>query len=181
MKLDLYKIDFNAPETVETKCSSLQGTVAKAVYDDCVRSVNPKNIAVSLLASHEFGGDMSYSPSLYNPRMFVWNAAKKDLLMPLFAYTSKEIIQTGWRGQTWQETTYIPLFLGAKGMNISLDKGFTEIISQNFADLAASDMYYYDYQNQLARVGYVGDVSYFLKGGFVSFFNGGKRVNLGTY
>jgi len=94
VKLDFYKINFKAKETVETKCSSLQGTVAKAVYDDCVRSVNPENIAVSLLASHEFGGDMSYSPSLHNPRMFVWNIAKKDLLMPLFAYVNQEVTQT---------------------------------------------------------------------------------------
>jgi hypothetical protein len=66
-------------------------------------------------------------------------------------------------------------------MHVSVDKGFTETISQNFADLATTDTYYYDYQNQLARVGYVGGISYFLKGGFVSFFNGDKRVNIGTY
>jgi len=177
VKLDFYKIDFNAKETAETKCSSLAGT---EIYQDCVISVNPENIAVSLLASHEFGGDTSYSPSLYNPRMFVWNNVKKDLLMPLFAYINKEVIQTWWNGQTWKSFESVPLFEGVKGLNVSLDKWFTEVISQNFTNLITSNNYY-GYQNDQARVGYIGDTSYFLKGGFISFFNGNKRVEIGTY
>jgi hypothetical protein len=73
---------------------------------------------------------------------------------------------------------YIPLFIGAKGINISTDHGFTETISQNFSHLSTTDTYY-NYQHEQARVGYIGDVSYFLQAGFVSFFTNKNSIELG--
>lgn len=199
VKLDLYKIDFNAQETVKTKCSSLitkdvnvnstslcamsaqPCSPDQLLYEQCVHSVNSDNIAVSLLSSHEFSGDMSYSPSLYNPRMFVWDTVKKNILIPLFSCTQQEIIQTGWNGSTWNSIDYVPLFAGVKGLQVSSDTGFKEVISQNFASLSTSTSYYYDYWSYDSRVWYVGDVSYFLKWGFVSFFKGNTRVDIGVY
>ena len=68
----MYKIDFNANETVDSKCSSLitdevdknqtssclrsnaPCNADQQMYESCVASVNPENILVELVAAHPF-------------------------------------------------------------------------------------------------------------------------------
>ncbi len=197
IKLDLYKIDFTAEETAITKCTSLitkdvnpQETTlcarssekcseAQYLYEDCVSKVNSGNIAVSLLKTHEFEGEVVSSPSLINPRMFVWDTKKKELMMPVFAFDQKEMTQGSEKAQMWKTVEYLAKFVGAKKLSISPTKGFSEVVSQNFPELFTKTQFYGGYQ-QNARVGYVGNVGYFLMGGFVSFFDGVKKVTLGA-
>jgi hypothetical protein len=99
----LYKIDYKDHETTETKCSSLITKNVNAdltdsctksndgkkcneeqrLYEDCLTKVNPENIAVSVIASYEFDGDISYTPALENPRVFVWRSNKQELVLPM--------------------------------------------------------------------------------------------------
>jgi hypothetical protein len=53
------------------------------LYEDCLTKVNPENIAVSVIASYEFDGDISYTPALENPRVFVWRSNKQELVLPM--------------------------------------------------------------------------------------------------
>lgn len=103
IKLDLYRIDFSAKETVETKCSSLitpeldaqhlsgclqsatKCSAAQLLYETCVSQVNSGNIAVSLVHSYVFTGNFVSSPALHHPRTFVWNSTKKELMLPFFS------------------------------------------------------------------------------------------------
>jgi hypothetical protein len=109
-KIDLYKIDYKDHETAETKCSSLitknvngnlSDSCTKAtdgkkcneeqrLYEDCLTKVNPENIAVSVIASYEFSGDISYTPALENPRVFVWRSNKQELVLPMVIATILE-------------------------------------------------------------------------------------------
>ena len=198
VKVDLYKIDFNANETVNSKCSSLiidevdssqtssclsasaPCSSAQKVYESCVASVNPENILVELVAAHPFEGDKSVSPSVDNPRMFVWNAAKKQLQLPLFTASEIEVIYTGRNGNTWTETDYVLEFVGVKGLTISPMQGFAETISQHFPELKENLNGYYDYTMDFARVGYLGNVNYFLMGEFISFFSDTQKVTIWT-
>jgi hypothetical protein len=160
VKVDLYKIDYTQRETAQTKCSSL--TADKKLYEDCVSSVNSGNIAVELVHSYEFTGGYSSSPALNNPRMFVWNAAKKLILLPLFSYDEK----------------YIPTFGGLKGLHIPLGGEMKEVISQNY--FSSKNERYQSYDFDSARVGYLGEVNYYLWKGFVAFSQGNDtRVKLG--
>lgn len=163
VKIDLYKIDYNAKETAQTKCSSLitkdvnpnatdlcvksdaPCTRDQMAYESCVASVDTNNIAVSAVSSYEFTGGYSYSPSLDNPRMFVWNSSKNQLLLPI-------VIQK-------EQYSYddLPLFLGLKELNINAEKGsITETQSQNYSSLLKNQKGYgYGYLFANARVGYL--------------------------
>lgn len=161
MKVDLYKIDYNKKETAETKCSSLKKNSKE--YTSCVASVNSDNIAVTLETSHTFTGGKATSPALNNPRMFVWNSAKNLLLLPVFSYT---------QDKNYNTTT---TFAGLKGLNIQPTQEIKETISQNFPSL--SDTYYRSFNS--ARVGYLGEVNYFLSDDFAAFIKGSVKVELG--
>jgi hypothetical protein len=60
------------------------------LYEDCLTKVNPENIAVSVIASYEFSGDVSYTPALENPRVFVWRSKKQELVLPMVIATILE-------------------------------------------------------------------------------------------
>jgi hypothetical protein len=53
------------------------------LYEDCLTKVNPKNIAVSVIASYQFEADSSQSPAIYNPRVFVRRSNKQELILPM--------------------------------------------------------------------------------------------------
>ena len=198
VKVDLYRIDFNASETVDSKCSSLvtdgvdkdqtfsclrsdvSCSAVQKVYEQCVASVNPENILVELVSSHAFEGDMSISPAVYNPRMFVWSTSKKQLQLPVFTFSEKEIQETGYNGEIWTYTDYVPNFAGVKGLSISPLQGLTETISQHFQEVVENLNGYYDSVLDSARVGYLGNVNYFLMWGFISFFSDTEKVTIGA-
>ena len=159
VKIDLYKINYSAKETAQTKCSSLKKESKE--YTSCVASVNPDNIAVELLHSYEFAGQAS-SPALYNPRMFVWNSAKNLILLPLVSYTVDK------------NYNYKTTFAGLKGLNIQPTAEIKEVISQNFSSLSSTE--YWDFNT--ARVGYLGEVNYFLLNDFAAFIRGERKVEV---
>ena len=197
IKVDLYKIDYNWHETAETKCSSLitknvdaeltdsctkasyEGTnkcnEEQRLYEDCLTKVNPENIAVSLVASHEFTWDSSDSPALYNPRVFVRRSAKQELILPIETRTMIE----KWNSQNGWEYKY-DTFVGLKWLSIKSSTALIkEFLSKNFADNKDSLSYYYyrDFNN--ARVWYINDIYYFLNKWFAAFLTkDGKIVSL---
>lgn len=159
VKVDLYKIDYTSKETAQTKCSALSATSKE--YASCVEEVNTGNIAVSLVSSHEFTGQRSSSPALTNPRTFVRNSAKKLLLLPLLSYGS------GYS---------TPSFAGLKGITIPPEGSMKEEISQNYIQLATQNNTFHN-ANQ-ARVGYIGEVNYYLLPTFAGFNSGNMRIEL---
>ena len=179
VKVDLYKIDYNSHETADTKCSSLITKNVKAeltdscskstntktcnqeqkAYEDCLKKVNPENIAVSLIASHEFDWDSSYSPALHNPRLFVRRSAKQELILPV---QITNIIEK-WSTQNKRRSKY-ESFVGIKWLSIKSSTALIkEFLSQTFTD---SEHYL---NAESARVGYVNDIYYFLNEWLVGF------------
>jgi hypothetical protein len=189
VKVDLYKIDYAAKETIQTKCSALitkdvtpnatnlcgksdtSCTRDQMYYENCVASVNTENIAVELVTSYTFSGGYSSSPSLQNPRMFVRNSSKHQLLIPVVI--QKE--QYAYDGDN-------VLFLGLKALQIdSATTTITEIQSLDYsAFLKAQKNYAYSYLFANARVGYLGVINYFLLNSFAGFSNGTSSVTLGS-
>ncbi len=195
-KIDLYKIDYNGHETAETKCSSLITKNVKAdltdsctkatdgkkcneeqrLYEDCLTKVNPENIAVSVIASYEFSGDISYTPALENPRVFVWRSNKQELVLPMVIAT---ILEKWTRENNWKYK--YDAFLGLKWLSIKTSTALIkEVLSQNFiTNSDGVENYRRDFED--ARVGYIDDTYYFLVRWFVGFLNkDGKVVTLGS-
>jgi len=77
LKVDLYKINY------DKKCWDNGLT---AVQEEKCKSWDYKGIIVEQLYTKSFGWQGSYSEALHNPRMFVWNANKKTLLLPATLY-----------------------------------------------------------------------------------------------
>jgi len=197
VKVDLYKIDYNWHETAETKCSSLitknvdadlTDSCIKAttdgkkcneeqrLYEYCLTKVNPENIAVSLIASHEFTGDSSQSPALYNPRVFVWRSNKQELILPMSIRTLIE----KWTNENNWNYKYDE-FVGLKWLSIKSSTALIkEFLSQNFAENGKENSYYYRDFND-ARVWYINDIYYFLNKWFTAFLTkDGKIVSIGN-
>ena len=192
IKVDLYKIDYNMKETVETKCSSLitknvdpsksNSCLSSAtpcgqeqmIYESCVADVNPNNIAVSLVASHEFDWDSGDSPALYNPRVFVRRSAKQELLLPI---ETKTMLEEWTRENNWKYK--YDTFIWLKWLSIKSSTALIkEILSENFVDFGRDDYYYWNFD--AARVGYIEDIYYFLDNWFAAFIRNGKVATIGT-
>ena len=183
-KVDLYKIDYKNNETAETKCSSLitknvnpdftdsckkitpenKCNAEQKIYEDCLSKVNPENIAVSVIASHEFTGDSSSTPALYNPRVFVWRSNKQELILPI---AIRNLLEQWTRDNNWNYK--YDEFVWLKWLSIKASTALIkEVLSQNFAENAEWNSYYYrDFDD--ARVGYINDVYYFLNKWFAAF------------
>jgi len=77
IKVDLYEVNY------DKKCGDVgltadeQAKCADGTY---------KGIIVKQLSTKTLGGVGSYSEALNNPRMFIWNASKKVLLLPATLY-----------------------------------------------------------------------------------------------
>ncbi len=196
-KIDLYKIDYKDHETAETKCSSLITKNVNAdltdsctksndgkkcneeqrLYEDCLTKVNPENIAVSVIASYEFDGDISYTPALENPRVFVWRSNKQELVLPMVI---AKILEE-WTRENNRKEKY-DAFLGLKGLSMKTSTALIkEVLSQNF--ITNPEDVNKDYRRDFedARVGYIDDVYYFLVWWFAGFLNkDGKVTTLGS-
>lgn len=81
LKVDLYKVNY------DKKCWDSGLT---AVQEEKCESGDYKWIIVEQLYTETFGGQWSYSEALHNPRMFVWNADRKTLLLPGTLYERDE-------------------------------------------------------------------------------------------
>ena len=190
-KIDLYKIDYKDHETAETKCSSLitknvNGSLTDSctksidgkkcneeqrLYEDCLTKVNPENIAVSVIASYEFSGDVSYTPALENPRVFVWRSNKQELVLPMVIAT---ILEEWTRENHWQDK--YDAFVGLKWLSIKTSTALIkEFLSHSFMkDPEEVENYRRDFED--ARVGYIDDTYYFLVWGFAGFLNKDGKV-----
>lgn len=190
-KVDLYKIDYKDHETAETKCSSLitknvnadltdsctKATDGKRcneeqrLYEDCLTKVNPENIAVSVIASYEFSWDVSYTPALENPRVFVWRSNKQELVLPMVIAT---ILEEWTRENNWEEK--YDAFVGLKWLSIKTSTALIkEVLSQSFIkDSNEVENYRRDFED--ARVGYLDDTYYFLVWGFAGFLTKDGKV-----
>ena len=194
VKVDLYKIDYNWNETAETKCSSLItknvdaeltnscSTISNGrcneeqrLYEDCLTKVNPDNIAVSLIASHEFTWDSSNSPALNNPRVFVRRSAKQELILPV---TIRNTIEKWSYENNWNYK--YKTFMGLKWLSIKTSTALIkEFLSQNFADENDKSYRYRDFDD--ARVWYIDDIYYFLNKWFAAFLTkNGDLTTLGS-
>ena len=196
-KVDLYKINYNNHETAETKCSSLitknvnaelTDSCTKAtdwkkcneeqrLYEDCLTKVNPENIAVSVISSYEFSWDISYTPALENPRVFVRRSNKQELVLPMIiAKILKE-----WTYENNRNDKY-DAFLWLKWLSLKTSIPLIkEVLSQNFVKNSDKIDNYKLWDFEDARVGYIDDIYYFLVWWFAGFLNkDGKVVTLGS-
>lgn len=192
IKVDLYEINYKEHETAETKCSSLitknvdaskttsctttnnykECNEEQRLYEECLTEVNPDNIAVSVIASHEFTWDYSDSPALYNPRTFVWKSNNQELILPI---TIRTTLEQWTRENNWNYK--YNTFVWIKWLSIKTSTALIkEFLSQNFADTTKSDYYYRDFNN--ARVGYVNNIYYFINKWFIAFIKWNKIATI---
>jgi hypothetical protein len=163
IKVDLYKVDYNKKD-------------AKG------------NVLVSQLWTKTFGDMWSESESLRNPRMFVWHADKKLLLLPMilqkpaggedcsiqYDAQGKEISRECY--PSYKQTT---TFAGLKWITVDVQAGINELFSYDYTSYLkkASDYYpswenYVDswfFESLAFRVGYIGEVMFSLNNLFAHF------------
>lgn len=149
IKVDLYKVDYNKKD-------------AKG------------NVLVSQTWTKTFGDMGSESESLRNPRMFVWNTAKKLLMLPMilqkpaggqdcsiqYDANGKEISKQC--NPSYKQTT---IFAGLKGITVDVQAGINELFSYDYTAYIkkAKDYYpsreeYVDswfFESLAFRVGYI--------------------------
>jgi inhibitor of cysteine peptidase len=82
VQVSLYDIDYSQHETVASRCGSLEAADPTR-YESCKADVDPTRIRVSQVAAKTFGQNGSSSEALSNPRLFVWNPARKILSLPV--------------------------------------------------------------------------------------------------
>lgn len=114
LKIDLYKINYDA------HCSD---TNLKTEWKKKCESGEYNGIIVEQVYSEVFGGKGSYSEALDNPRMFVWNAARKTLLLPM---TLSE------RDDSWNVLDY---FSGMGVIEIDAETGIQLLAQVSHIDL----------------------------------------------
>jgi len=81
IKVDLYQVNY------DKKCGDY--TLSEEEKEKC-ESWEYKGIIVKQLYTKTFGGYGSYSEALNNPRMFIWNASRNMLLLPVSLYYTDE-------------------------------------------------------------------------------------------
>lgn len=176
----------------DTEVNQWGGTVTKGVKVDVytvdyTKKDDAGNIAVSQTATATFGGKWSDSEVLQNPRLFVWNESKKQLIMPMVLQTASigkqcSIVYDADGKVAHQECRdneiYKTTFAWTKILSVLPDK-ISEAYSYDFKDLLKQDKQAYGdrqgeiwpwhFSQQQFRVGYLGDVVYTLSNMFGHF------------
>ena len=147
------------------------------LYEDCLTKVNPDNIAVSAIASYEFSWDISYTPALENPRVFVRRSNKQELVLPMVI---AKVLEEWTRENNWEDK--YDAFLWLKWLSIKTSTALSkEVLSQNFVKDNDEINNYKLRDFEDARVWYIDDIYYFLVWWFAGFLNkDGKVVTLGS-
>jgi len=199
LQVSLYKVDYDESETVESKCSWLEGSDFEEDYDNCVDSVDENNIRISMLDSRLFGWRWSSSEAMENPRLFNINSHNVVTLPMLL----NEEVDGGQNCNTftdengavieencWPIKTNKTTFAGLKSLRFDKDAGeIVDAYSVNYIDLfkklyeSNSDYREIDsrrIRNTHMRVGYAGDTLYMINNDFAHFVvpktNDGKYV-----
>lgn len=163
VKLDLYEVDYNM--------------------------VKNNEIGIKQLFTKTLGGKNSYTEAIDNPRVFVWNEKTKQLLLPIITQNEieKKVCNKDYYGQEYcyPNYTYDTTFAGLKKLSLDVTSGINELSSKDYKTqiinyLKLNNQYYgnernnygldqWQYMNLGNRVGYFGDVSYFINNAFVDF------------
>lgn len=106
VKVDLYKINY------DKKCGDSGLT---AVQEEKCESGDYKGIIVEQLYTETLWGKWSYSEALNNPRMFVWNADKKILLLPATLYEKDD----NWRTTDYYDGLFAIKIDKNSGINVN--------------------------------------------------------------
>ena len=107
VKVDVYQINY------DKKCGDADLTAEEKSKCD---EGDYRWIIVKQLHSYTMGENGSYSEALNNPRMFVWNAAKKLLLLPVNLYKNDT-------EDIYKRTDF---FSGLVGLSVDKDAGVSE-------------------------------------------------------
>jgi len=107
LKLDLYEINY------DKKCGDSDLSADEIAKCD---SGDYKWIIVKQKFTKTFGESNSYSEATNNPRMFMWNAARKTLLLPATLYST-------YPGEQYRYDDY---FNGMLALGIDKNSGITE-------------------------------------------------------
>lgn len=156
VKIDLYKIDFSKKDSLG-------------------------NIEIKQAATKTLWWMESQTEAIYNPRIFVWDDRRKNLILPLSLTTSsktqqcnisydefgQEIINSK---QCYPNFINKTIFAGTKLFNITPQLGIQEQFSYDFSPLLLQDSQYINeytkdinprqFTSYMNRVGYAGDVIY---------------------
>ncbi len=79
-------------------------------YEECLDDVDPSRIYVAQKTSATFGGRGSSSEVLNNPRLFVWNASKNLLFMP---------VELSWHDDEFEEYRITDAFFGTLAVSVT--------------------------------------------------------------
>lgn len=164
MKIDLYKIDFSQKD-------------AKG------------NVPVTQVWTKTLGEQGSQTEALSNPRMFMFNDATKELLLPIAIATIQKTQQCnviyGSNGAEIRKECYpqempVTQFAGIKGWKLSTD-GISETVSMDYKNILINPYGYptassgsidpWVFTSLIPRVGYVGNTYYFINSQFAHLFS----------
>lgn len=161
LKLDLYEVDYS----LKTSTGSIS-----------IKQIQTKTV----------WGKWSYSEALDNPRVFVRNDSKKQLILPIITQDEIEtkVCNKDYYGQEYcyPNITYNTTFAGRKTFSVD-PSAITELQSKDYKDqiisyLKTNNTYYSyggnaldqrQYMNLGNRVWYIGDITFFINNAFADF------------
>lgn len=168
------------------------------LYDIDYNSIQNGNVSIKQLHTKTLGGKGSWTEATDNPRVFVRNEKTKQLMLPIITQNEieKKICNKDYYGQEYcyPNFTYEATFAWLKTLKIDINNGITETYSKDYKDqiinyLKANNQYYgsewnnysldqWQYMSLGNRVGYIGDVTYFVNNAFADFnsTNEGKLI-----
>lgn len=163
VKLDLYEIDYNDKD-------------------------ENGYVGVSQKYTQVYGGKQSQSEALHNPRMFVWDQARKFVVLPMILTKDSnqkrcEIVYDSNGNEVdrecWDDEQYTTTFAWLKAIEIDADVGIKEKYSYDFLEMLKKDdqvyrswngqIYPWQFNQLNFRVGYAGDVLYTFNNLFAHF------------
>lgn len=86
IQVALYNIDTTKKETPESLCGNLKNFPER--QGECLKSHDPSRIRVSIVGQVNLGDYASNSDATYNPKLFVYDMARKLAFLPATLYTS---------------------------------------------------------------------------------------------
>lgn len=197
LQLSLYKINYGAQETEESRCGRLAGTGTEEEYANCLKWVSSDNIRVSQVDSTTLWWKWSFSEAMENPRMFVIDK-NNVVTLPMVLINEK----TSWERcniykdengvevtkDCYPVTKQITSFAWLKSFSFDKVDGISQKNSIDyrpiFTKLYKSTSDYRDIdirniRNIAMRVGFAGDALYMINNDFAHFVL--PNAGLGKY
>lgn len=199
LQLALYEVNYNAKETLESRCDSIKSFEHE--YKKCIESVDTSRIQVRVIDQETIATKWSQSEALHNPKMFVMNT-KKDVILPITEQIEQQIGEYCYDTYTQSGTESIKIkrcdpqydykagFIGLKSFATDTVSGIQVNKTYDYSSLFEKttpkternqwSLNVWDLWNKWMRAWYIGQALYMVNSDFAHFIDPSTNTT-GTY